>query len=226
MEPAFDLFLSPHPDDIAYSAFSLLSERVRPRLCVVVFNRSRYTRLGLKPWAAVTLSRTLEDWFVMTLNHCTASYMFLPDSLVRPPGGQVDLGSRLLLSAGTPARIIAPLGVGNNSDHVLLRDFSIALWRKHRGAQLVLYEDMPYAARCTDLATEERSLVGSLRVDGLRAECIPMHEQDLRRKIFFSRLYITQSDKSDVLLTHARAVGACCGCAYAERRFATSPYAT
>ena len=130
----FDLLLSPHPDDLVYSAYAALSDGARQKRGVVFFNVSRFARGRLLPSVPVTALRTLEDRLIMGRNGVKASYLFLRDSTMRdvdnqqlgrwPPGPS---------AVSPPHRIFAPLGVGAHADHPLVRRAAISWWSVEYG---------------------------------------------------------------------------------------------
>ena len=211
--------ISPHPDDIVYSAFSVLTDGLRHKIVITPFNVSRFTRFGLRSKPLVTFLRTLEDWLVLRALRCHAVYLFVPDSLSRKRIGSVQL-TNFLREKTPPARIVAPMAIGGHVDHMIARGIALALKRVLPKSELTLYEDMPYAADSEDLESEEDSIVASLSM-GLMATYQQMDDREMARKVFFSRLYLTQTDKTDVLVAHARSVGARCASKYAERFFRT-----
>jgi LmbE family N-acetylglucosaminyl deacetylase len=217
---AYDLLLSPHPDDVVYSAFSILSDGLRRKVVATPFNVSDFSRLkrSLKlPREIVSLWRTTEDRIVMRALGVQVTYLFLPDSLIRGKreiNGLERLTRRL--SANT-ARIIAPLGVGGHADHIAIRDFALRQFRVKLVPELVLYEDLPYAAESQDLEKEEKSILLSLNVPGISAKLNKMDVQVFKRKIKFSKLYFSQSDRAAFLERHARFLGSKCGAKFAER---------
>lgn len=219
MTNEFDLFISPHPDDVVYSAFSVLTDGLRKKTVIIPFNVSRFTRFGLRSKPLVTFLRTLEDRLLLAALRCHAVYLFVPDSLAQKRVGSVQL-SNFLREKTHPVRIIAPMAIGGHVDHMIARRVALDLKRAMPESELTLYEDMPYAASSDDLESEEDSIVASLSM-GLMAKYQRMDDREMARKVFFSRLYLTQTDKTDVLVAHARSIGACCASKYAERFFQT-----
>jgi LmbE family N-acetylglucosaminyl deacetylase len=218
-----DLLLSPHPDDVVYSAFSVLSDPTRPKLAIVFFNVTGFTRFGLLPVAFVTTARTLEDYLIMTVAGSTVSYLFLPDTLARRESPEAaDLEARLHFKDLHPRRIVAPLGVGGHPDHVLVRNVAISLWHKTESAELFLYEDLPYATRSPNLQAEEENIAHSIQLPELQETYRPMNEHEMSRKAFFCGLYFTQSNKREALVRHAERVGKARGSPFAERFYAIS----
>jgi LmbE family N-acetylglucosaminyl deacetylase len=219
----YDVLLSPHPDDLVYSAYTMLSDRSRHKLAITFFNVSTFTRFGLLPRRFVTLARTFEDLLALGIAGCRVRFLYEPDSVARGEA-PIQVAPRLPdLFDSPPSRVVAPLGVGGNPDHVIIRGVAMSLWRRAPECELVLYEDLPYAARSADLAAEEMSIVSALGEAGIREEFIHMSPSELRRKLLLSRLYVTQTGKARTLLDHARRVGADSGEGFAERFFVFRP---
>ncbi len=148
------------------------------------------------------------------------SYKNLPDSSITQKRTRHA-------SAATPifSELYSPLGVGGHPDHLFVRDFALSVWKGMKEKTVMFfYEDLPYAARTKDLEAAERKLaveVGEI-CGRLEAKCLPLTKNALRRKRLYSRLYLTQTDQSDLILSHARKVGEECGFEYAERFFVTT----
>ncbi len=148
------------------------------------------------------------------------SYRNMPDSsIAQKTRGPVDSEFPIF------DELYCPLGVGRHPDHLLVREFALSIW-KELGKETVIffYEDLPYAARTKGLEATERRLATEVeRICGrLEAKCLPLAENVLRKKKLYSRLYLTQTDQSDLILSHARKVGGECGLEYAERFFVTT----
>jgi hypothetical protein len=224
----FDLLLSPHPDDLVYSAYAALSDRARPKVGVVFFNVSKFARGRLLPTIPVTAFRTLEDRLILGRNGVKTSYLFLRDSTTRDDGNH-EL-ARWPLAPGPsavslPQRIFAPLGVGGHEDHLLVRRAAISWWSAGYGRipQVCFYEDLPYAAKSRNLEEEEKRITDELEAEcgALRAEHWRLEPSLLRRKLLFSRLYLSQADKAELFLRHAVRVGRVSDDGPAERYFCT-----
>ena len=220
MKKELSLFLSPHPDDLVYSTFSALTDASRWRSAIVFFNVSSFTRWRFLSRPAVTLLRKLEDKLLLSFMGVRVSYRNLPDSSIT----QKRTGHG---GGGTPvfSELYSPLGVGGNPDHLFVRDFALSIWKRmKRKTVLFFYEDLPYAARTKDLEATEKELaieVGEI-CGRLEAKCLPLTKNMLWRKRLFSRLYLTQTDQSDLISSHAKKVGEECGLEYAERFFVTT----
>ena len=116
--------------------------------------------------------------------------------------------------------MFCPLGVANQPDHVAVRNVALKVWQAElRRPQLYLYEDLPYAARIKNVDQEiERcikTISGSCRKLSIRYW--PLSKQLFKRKLFFSKLYLTQNDHTKVLEQHAGELGRMSGFTYAER---------
>ncbi len=148
------------------------------------------------------------------------SYKNLPDSsITQERTGHASAGTTIF------SELYSPLGVGGHPDHLFVRDFALSIWKGMKGKTVMFfYEDLPYAARTKDLEATERELVIEVgEICGrLEAKCFPLTKNALRRKRLYSRLYLTQTDQSDLILSHAKKVGEECGLEYAERYFVTT----
>jgi len=209
LKKELSLFLSPHPDDLVYSTFSALTDASKSRFAIVFFNVSSFTRWRFLSRPAVTLLRKLEDRLLLNFMGVRVSYKNLPDSSIT----QKRTG---YASEGTPtfSELYSPLGVGGHPDHLFVRDFALSIWKGMKGKTVMFfYEDLPYAARMKDLGATEKELaveVGEI-CGRLEARCLPLTKNALRRKRLYSRLYLTQTDQSGLILSHARKVGEECG---------------
>jgi hypothetical protein len=203
---------------LVYSAYAILSEKSRPKLAVTVFAISGFTRFGLLPKQIVSPARIFEERLVLGIIGIKVSILFERDSLARRnrPGSRAPLGR---FSNGSYPRIVAPLGVGGNPDHLTVREAALSLWSRSHGCDLALYEDLPYAAKSMNLESEEASIVSTLEVERIHEECMPLSPFQMRNKLLLSTLYLTQTVKTGTLLQHARSVGSKIGQAYAERFF-------
>jgi hypothetical protein len=116
--------------------------------------------------------------------------------------------------------IFCPLGIGNHPDHVTVREVALRIWlAESRKPQLHFYEDLPYAARSKDLDEEVEGCIKVMsgRCGRLSIRYWPLSKQLLKRKLFFSKLYLTQNDHRKLLEQHARELGSMSRSAYAER---------
>jgi hypothetical protein len=148
------------------------------------------------------------------------SYKNLSDSSIAQKRAGYASGVTLSFS-----ELYSPLGVGGHPDHLFVRDLALSIWKgMKRKTAMLFYEDLPYAARTKDLEATEKEL--AIEVGGicgrLEARCLPLTKNALRRKRLYSRLYLTQTDQSDLILSHAKKVGEECGLEYAERVFVTA----
>lgn len=225
MPRPFDLLLSPHPDDVVYSAFSILSDGRRRKVVATPFNVSRWTRLSSRiklPKQVVSAWRTTEDRLIMAALGTEVHYMFLPDTWARSEGTPVGVSRLETLIRDAPVRLIAPLGVGGHPDHIIIRDFALGAFQDDRVQELILYEDLPYSAVSDDLEAEESSILLSLGLHSIRETWNRLEPRTLRSKLFYSRMYFSQNNKADLLARHAARQGAMCGAQFAERCFSAS----
>lgn len=215
------MFLSPHPDDLVYSAFSALMEQPEVGLAIVFFNVSRFTRWGLLPKTFVTVTRTFEEKVILTRLQLKSSFLWLEDSSSR--SYQIDrqiIDSKLNGFHGPVRNLFCPLGISGHSDHLAVRNAAINYWLKRDAKpRICFYEDLPYAAKMEEIEHEVDICVRQLsRFCGRLSVCYyALNADQFKRKLFFSRLYLTQNDHTSLLTKHAEELGKRCGRAYAER---------
>jgi hypothetical protein len=217
-----ELLLSPHPDDLVYSAFTQLNVDSLLKHAVTFFNVSGFNRLSpvIKLPAGITsIMRTVEDRAIMAALGVQVTYLFLEEFPLRGGKGAPKLGGLLRSIEPRPRRIVAPLGVGSHPDHVLLRDFAVECITKEYTDELLLYEDLPYAFYNSKLRDEEIKILES--VGQLRARQMfgAMDATTMARKLMFCRMYFSQPYMGRELKEHASRVGEDAGTRYAERFF-------
>jgi LmbE family N-acetylglucosaminyl deacetylase len=217
------LFLSPHPDDLVYSAFSALLEHSGVGRAVIFFNVSRFTKWGLLPKYIVTMMRTLEERIILTRLRVRPSFLWMEDSSSRssPINGEA-VASKLAVFQGAFQYIFCPLGISRHSDHMAVRSAAIDYWLTcGKKPRIRFYEDLPYAARMRDIDFEVETCVRELsRSCGRLSTCYhPMNADQFKRKLFFNRMYLTQNDHSRLLKKHAEELGKKSEQAFAERYF-------
>jgi len=222
------LFLSPHPDDLVYSAFSALVEQSGIGTAVTFFNVSRFTKWGLLPKYFVTMMRTLEERIILTRLRVKPSFLWMEDSSSRSlPINLQKATSKLNRFRGTFQYIFCPLGISGHPDHSAVRSVAVDYWRLRCGGKptICFYEDLPYAAKVKEIEVEVERCVRELSRScaDLSIRYHPMSIDQLKRKVAFSRLYLTQNDQSKFLKKHAQVIGEKCGQAYAERYFCSLP---
>jgi hypothetical protein len=124
-----------------------------------------------------------------------------------------------------PIRIFCPLGVGGNTNHLFVRQIAIRQWIDwDKNPELIFYEDLPYAARISD--NQDFSLATCLRnisstIPDIKQIYRPLSREQMKQKILLAKAYFSQTDYSDLLLDHARALGAECSEGFAEKYYAT-----
>ena len=215
------LFLSPHPDDLVYSAFCALTESAGVGRAVVFFNVSRFTKWGLLPKHIVTMMRSIEEQLILAKLQIKSSFLWMEDSSCRREMiNQNFVSSKLMDFQGTYQCIYCPLGISGHTDHLAVRSAGVDLWLKSgKRSRLCFYEDLPYAARLRDLESEVETRVRELTnsCGQLSIRYHPMDLDRVKRKLFFSRLYITQNNHGKLLKMHARELGKRCKGEYAEK---------
>jgi LmbE family N-acetylglucosaminyl deacetylase len=215
------LFLSPHPDDLVYSAFCALTENAGDGTAVVFFNVSRFTKRGLLPKYFVTMVRSIEERLILARLRIRSSFLWMEDSSCRrSPIDQDSVRSKLIAFHESYRYIYCPLGIYGHLDHLAVRSAGIDYWLKSgKKSKIRFYEDLPYAARVKEVESEVETCVSELTKScgPLSIHYHPMNFDLVRRKLFFSRLYLTQNNHSKLLKKHAEELGKQCNRAYAER---------
>ncbi len=169
--------LSPHSDDAALSLSGLLFlAAYRGHRCTIItaFSRSRRTRTGgiEQDEERVTAMRKREDEAFVSLLGSGACVLWcdLPDPSVRLPADRDTWYVPRPLSSGEHAfvagitgfceghidgssTLFAPMALGRNRDHLIARDAALEFVRPNP-RRLFLYEDLPYAARMSELELE------------------------------------------------------------------------
>ena len=176
-------FISPHPDDICYSAFgSLMSvPGHEPKRIVTVFSKSCWTYLRTPSpanWREVTAQRLKEDEAFARSSGCDLVHLGLKDTslrgyqggreyLVRPDEDPVSaevehrLGRVIAVDAERSVFYV-PIGISNHLDHLIVRDALIRILKILDN--FIFYEDLPYACEKSEeeIANFARSLCMSL----------------------------------------------------------------
>jgi LmbE family N-acetylglucosaminyl deacetylase len=216
--------MSPHPDDLVYSAFSVLNHGLSLRIAVVLFNVSCFTKWGLKPKPLVSLLRTLEDKVALGLLGVKPVHVYLGDTTARrrPLTGGLELR---LLEDSAPQRIYCPLGIGSHPDHLITRRVALEHWIKWgKQPEFYLYEDLPYAARLRETDELERGCVKALESCGNVTRMYQtLSQEQMMKKLRISRLYVSQNDQTKLLSKRAKEVGAEFGVEYAEKFYSLRP---
>ncbi len=215
------ILLSPHPDDLCYSLGGFLARRdCTGDVAVVSFTASRLTPgMAVHRGDPVTTSalRRAEDARYLAglgaaridlgLDDCTLRSACSRDWFNAPwpraAGACVRAAIRSALRSSPRARVVAPLGLGGNADHLAVRDAAL---RTVPPADLVFYEDLPYAAD-----------VGTARIERLVEEfaprfspvVLPMPDGIGSKLVTAAVSYPSQFRPSDgdALTRHARGVG-------------------
>jgi len=217
-----NLFLSPHPDDLVYSAFGAVSRLSGKADALVFFNVTRFTKWGLLPKNIVTPVRTVEEAIILARLRLGISFLWMDDYSLRGRAGEKQLSLELIHCRPPLQNLFCPLGIGDQPDHLAVRDLAVRYWRKmsHK-PRIWFYEDLPYAARIPRIDEVVENCVRSIsQSEGLRASTLqywPLDSPLFRKKLFFSRLYLSQNDQTELLERHGRELGKKCNSAYAER---------
>ena len=155
------LFLSPHPDDVAWSLGATVSALAGARAelhVLTLFGRSRYApghavhgtlaasgvRAGEEArWAELAGVR------LWRRDHPDATLRGFDDDTEMGQTPEPSLVERLrddidaVIDAIEPRLVVAPLGVGSHVDHAAVREAALRLRKQ---PSLAWYEDLPYAA--------------------------------------------------------------------------------
>jgi LmbE family N-acetylglucosaminyl deacetylase len=225
------LFLSPHPDDLAFSAFSaLIRNQKEKNTCITFFNISSSTRWGRIPhgWANVpevltSILRTFEDRLALVSLGLRSKYLNMSDSKAYQRRNEYPKVKSLLGSNSAPDRIYAPLGVGAHPDHIYVREFAFLLWNRFgTKPKLLLYEDLPYSFYseskeanfddCIQNLQSRRKITANIVYELLSRE-------QFLRKMRILKFYFSQMDDlgRERFLLHARNVGREVSTEFAER---------
>ena len=198
-----NLLLSPHPDDLVFSAFSALTKCDESDLIVVFFNVSKFTRWPIRSRKLVTLYRTTEDRAILRMAGAkNVAYLFARDNSLEQPNKVGDWSREL----EPPESILSPLGIGNNQNHVFVRNEAVKQWKIwSRSPRLLFYEDLPYAAKISNPEAELKSLIASLETEcgPLKEVVQPLSPLETSRKKRLCKAYYSQTDYSELIAKHA-----------------------
>jgi len=160
-----EIFISPHPDDICFSAFAAISQKNQDCSSIIinVFNRSCWTFTSEprpENHKKITKIRREEELSFATYMGVQVEFLDLEDTSLRyqefgqeykqlPQQDPIyHLVQKNLLDAlrqYTPVnRIYAPLGISKHVDHLICRD--VVFKNPDIQAHIILYEDLPYIA--------------------------------------------------------------------------------
>lgn len=209
------LFVSPHPDDVAYSCGGLVDRGLRGRdvHVLTIFSRSRFVALkALRHLDADAISRLRvdEDRAYCRSRELAYDCAGLPDSSLSgyddrtETEGDVERDDRLRDASRViaeafarlrPSTVIAPAAIGGHIDHAIVHHAA----RRLAPPRLFFFEDLPYAALAPRAAVEadlrRRGLAPAMRV-----------EIALPLKLAGMRAYASQTEREDEELVerHAR----------------------
>jgi len=165
LRPMRTLLISTHPDDVAYSIGATVLTKFfsRPMMLVTIFTKSTYAPFAKtsKNSKNVTKLRRREDTRFAKAIGVTLHRFDFPDTTLR---GYPDLESIFYVPRGDldpvfpsvfnalkeffslfpNAKIVAPLGVGNHVDHLIVSEICVKIG-KEQERELVFFEDLPYS---------------------------------------------------------------------------------
>jgi LmbE family N-acetylglucosaminyl deacetylase len=208
VSPLYNLLLSPHPDDLVFSAFSVVTKK-RNNLALVFFNVSSFTRWPIKSRKLVTGYRTLEDRAILNSLGAKVKYLNLEDNSLKKSGQILQLSDKES-KLEPPERIYSPLGVGNSPNHLEVRDWAIKRWISwKKQSTLYFYEDLPYAAKLENAGSAEKTIIDELEKACGPIEQVKEHltESQISRKVRLCKSYFSQTDYSEMIGNHAKSVG-------------------
>lgn len=208
-----DIFISPHPDDIAYSCFGAFHMSKNPCL-LTVFGRSKYSANHcVNPLDENIVSGIRKKEDILFADYNNASYYSLnfPDtSLTLSTVKENSICNNSFLSQ-IKKRIIRffkkkniynlyiPIGNGWHYDHRDIHRIIINLYNEEfiSPNRLYLYEDLPYFAE----TTSSFSLTSYLQSEGICNVAITPHVFDLtdleNMWIYNYKIYESQFDKNE-----------------------------
>ena len=225
------LFISPHPDDIAFSCYASLTNAPstpRDALILTVFNQSQFSYRNDKRYPAkeVTSWRQGEDVAFATSLGCGLKFLNLPDSSLRHieysseyqiltrDDPMFDVVTESLESIVNSFRgrspIFLPLALGDHLDHRIVRDAVREILGRdgvvHDSNLLLYYEDLPYAASLSDHAISRHA--GQLMPKAALPLLIDIDAR-WNEKLDGLHFYPSQLETSTIstLLKHAKHVG-------------------
>ena len=175
-----DFFLSPHPDDIAYSCFGPICLSQHKKVIVTVYSVSCYAYNSTKNniYETTELRRNEEKQFayrrnaeVIFLNYADSSItMHKSIEETNKMNNRIKQDIQNLIKDYYPCNVYAPIAIGWHVDHINLRDIAVHLFKTNRLLvnKLYLYEDLPYTC---DLTTVDycREINGMTKNLGIRS---------------------------------------------------------
>jgi len=186
---------------------------------IIFFNSTKFTRWPVHSKKIVSAYRTLEDKLILGAMDVKVKYLFGCDESIKnlpEPVPRIEWGLNLKM----PSKMYSPLGVGGNRNHLQVRAWAIKRWLEWgKKCQLLFYEDLPYAAKLgASFEDVEHSIIGALEpVCGKIQLCLePLSAESLRRKLFLSRSYFSQTDYSQLLEDFAKIRGRSLKTGFAE----------
>lgn len=204
-----DIVLSPHFDDGALSAASVLCAAGPAALLVTVCGGEPDAtgddewdrQCGFESGPAAARGRAAEDRAAAAVAGNPVLHLPLPDAPYRTafPLDQIVEAVRQLIRPSV--RLWAPVGIGSHPDHVGTRDAAISAARDS-GCTLALYADCPYAFITGWDATDEtraaedrwtpRLAELSGLVDAVRPRVVELDDAAMRAKVAMVRCHASQ----------------------------------
>jgi len=217
MPGAYNLLLSPHPDDLVFSAFSILSKKTN-NLALVFFNVSSFTRWPIRSVKLISSYRTLEDRAILRSLKTKVRYLFSEDDSVKRSKG-TDRLSSWDIKVDLPRRIFSPLGVGGSPNHLQVRNWAIERWIAwDKKCELIFYEDLPYAAKIRNAEQIESQMISELRPSCgmIEKKLEPLSASQVARNMRLCKAYFSQTDYSEIIGDYAKIRGTSTSTGFAE----------
>lgn len=214
-------FLSPHPNDIAFSSLaSLINPPATSAVIITVFDNSTFTLKPKLSQEQTNLTRKAEDRNFAAFAKCDLVSLDFPDSRYRVQGGEHkvepkddELDGQVLLALGEllepaiakGAAIYLPLGNSEHLDHLIVRDAVLKLHLYSTKTNLFFYEDLPYANKWseTEIKHYAQKVVGPAATPMLVDLSATWH-----KKLAALRCYESQIENSTIpaMYQHAQRV--------------------
>lgn len=146
-----DLFISPHPDDIAYSCYGRWHDSLYQKKLLTVFSSScyAYDSVCVGQCKKISAERQQEDLKFAQMGEAMLTHLDFEDSSMRKniyidSSDIYHLLCEEILKTG-PCNIYAPLSITWHHDHIIVRHSVFRYLHEHtHDGDVFLYEDLPY----------------------------------------------------------------------------------
>lgn len=208
------LFISPHPDDIAFSCLVAGHSRIQVKHLLTIFGKSCYGfNTSKNDIEMVTLIRKNEDILFADLIHAKLHFWELEDSSITyikdTYKGSLCINIEFkealksMIFNNSYTHIFFPAGLGWHYDHIAVSDmvFKYIIPLFHHSVRFIAYEDLPYTIELTEADINNRihklTKKGYIRnvvrrkITGLSAEM----------QLEAMRIYMSQYDEKEIFTT-------------------------